>query len=36
MNGSKILAVDVGVDLRGRDICMTKHFLDRAQVCATL
>ena len=28
----KILAVDVSVDLRGGNVRMPKHFLDRAQV----
>jgi hypothetical protein len=34
VNGSKILAIDVRVDLRRRDVGMPKHFLDRAQVRA--
>lgn len=27
------LPVDVGINLGGRDVCMTEHHLDRAQVC---
>src|SRR3982750_3157784 len=36
MDAPKILAVDVRVDLCSRDVGMPKHFLDRAQICATL
>jgi hypothetical protein len=32
--GPKILAIDVGVDLGGRDVRVPKHFLDRPQVSA--
>src|SRR5689334_16391863 len=32
----KILAIDVSVDLRGRDVRVPKHFLDRPQVGASL
>jgi hypothetical protein len=32
--GPKIVAVDVRVDLGGRDVCVPKHFLDRPQIGA--
>src|SRR6187551_1753487 len=36
VNASKILAIHVRVDLRGRDVSMPKHFLDRTQIRTTL
>lgn len=33
MHFSNVIAIDVRVDLRGCNVCMTKHFLNRAQVC---
>src|SRR5688500_18776557 len=34
VHASQKLAIDVGIDLRGRDVGVPKHFLDRPQVGA--
>src|SRR5215204_4746518 len=36
MDASKVLAIDVRIDLRRRDVRMPKHFLDRSQIGASL
>lgn len=36
MDASQIVAIDVSVDLRGRDIGVTKHLLNGAKVGAAL
>lgn len=32
MNGQQPFLIDVRIDLRGTDVCMSQHFLDHTQI----